>query len=208
MTKVLKVETFLEKFNKSQTNEAAFYTNQALEPRGDTQGGPEENSEVGANDVGELELRAALEGDYNARIEENRKELETILAQERRLWIGAESERVAASVRAGLDEIEAKLSQSVEKILTPFVCQMVVTAILGDFQERVRALFGNRTSTVVEIRGPKDLSEIVAERLATSGIKTKAVADDSPELTVKINETELSTRIQEWLERVRRETIQ
>ncbi len=208
MTKVLKVETFLEKFNKSPTNEAAFYTNQALEPRGDTQGEPEENSEVGANDVGELELRAALEGDYNARIEENRKELETILAQERRLWIGAESERVAASVRAGLDEIEAKLSQSVEKILTPFVCQMVVTAILGDFQERVRTLFGNRTSTVVEIRGPKDLSEIVAERLATSGIKTKAVADDSPELTVKINETELSTRIQEWLERVRRETIQ
>lgn len=156
------------------------------------------------------ELRAELEQEYEAKLEEERqafeKEREAFdqrLEALRATWVEEEGTRIAQVIQQDIESSIGKIRDAIGHILTPFLTDSARTRSLEDFIETVRSAALDEANPLIELRGPPDLLEVTKERLSREQISLRTVETDSVDIAAKINSTLIETRMEEWVQRLR-----
>lgn len=156
------------------------------------------------------ELRAELEQEYEAKLEEERqafeKEREAFdqrLEALRATWVEEEGTRIAQVIQQDIESSIGKIRDAIGHILTPFLTDSARTRSLEDFIETVRSAALDEANPLIELRGPPDLLEVTKERLSREQISLRTVETDSIDIAARINSTLIETRMEEWVQRLR-----
>jgi hypothetical protein len=155
--------------------------------------------------VDRARAEAAAEGEARlARLRaEDRAEFERQLAERERQHNETTAARLAERLEAGLAAIEARLSAEVARVLARFLSGAVRERALSELAETVAALTRNRGGVaIVGISGPSVLLEALSARLGRDGLAAVASEAEAPDITVRLDDTVIASRIAAWGERI------
>lgn len=128
------------------------------------------------------------------------------LEEERAKWILQESEVFARRLSQTLSELETYLSDTVARIVTPFIKQVQREKAVVLLAESVRELLASEEQQKLVISGPEDLLQNMRDRLEqTYGplpVSVQFVQQDSPDIRVVMGQTILETQIAAWSDRL------
>lgn len=113
-----------------------------------------------------------------------------------------QGERLAASVTSGLADLEARLGDSVARILEPFLQEAVADHVVKAFGEHLKTLLAGSEQASLVVRGPEGLLERLKECLGDTPIGIRLEPVDSIEITVAMNDTTIETQLGAWLRRL------
>jgi hypothetical protein len=157
----------------------------------------------------EAEIRALVEAElraeFDAALEKEKAAAADRLAAERRKWSMEEGGRIGARFHHALEIGVAAIRGDLEQILEPFVTREILERLLKDFMARLRARLADEDNPTLQLSGPPDLLEIIAEKLKSEKIETEIVESDAIDVTARIGDTLLETRMEEWINRIREE---
>jgi hypothetical protein len=151
----------------------------------------------------ETKARAAMELESALAIA--REEADETLASARAQWVTEESEALAARLINGLAVIEGRLAEKTSRALRPFLNDAVREQAIAALCETLRQLLQSRSTTTLEMAGPKDLLEAVMRRLdgcegKLDGYEAKIVTQITSDRDIRVvcDETTIETQIALW----------
>ena len=86
---------------------------------------------------GLLNGRAAVQAQFNIKLEEQRKEFAAELAAEREKWAAETGERLPIACSRGLQEFEGRVAETTARILKPFLEAELRRQAVAELQRRV-----------------------------------------------------------------------
>lgn len=141
---------------------------------------------------------AELAVDFERQLESVRGTFSTVLA-----------DSLAAELRAGIDAAGARLSSHVATALLPFLRDGITQAAITSFVQELGGMIDTTEGLSVEVACPKDIVDLVRERLAEAMAargappgSVRCVPGDTTDIRVTLNETVIETRLAEWLARL------
>jgi hypothetical protein len=148
------------------------------------------------------EGRAAAAAEAEQRLEQQRSELEQHLAAAREAWCGEEGTRASEQIKAGLAEIEGRVSATVEHLLRPFLAEAVRAKAIADLQTTLHDLLARKTGAMLEVSGPQPLLDALSDGLSDTGAAIVCVPADGCEVQVRTDGSIIQTQIAEWLKHI------
>jgi hypothetical protein len=116
---------------------------------------------------------------------------------------------LAAELRTGIDAAGARLSSHAATALMPFLRDGITQAAIASFVEELGSMIDTTEGLSVEVACPKDIVDLVRERLAEAMAargappgSVRCVPGDAPDIRVTLDETVIETRLAEWLSRL------
>lgn len=147
---------------------------------------------------GVLEGRAGAQTEFGAAAVAQAATFEQRLAVERETWAAVEGARLGAAIRAGLEDIEQRISGIVSEVLKPFLGDQVRAKAALELSQALKGMLSKGDYAKITVSGPADLLNAVEQQLSgQSGVSF--VAADGADLTVSADETILATRIGAWV---------
>ena len=89
---------------------------------------------------GLLNGRAAVQAQFNIKLEEQRKEFATELAAEREKWAAETGEHLANCLQAAVQEFEGRVAETTARILKPFLEAEVRRQAVAELQANLSVL--------------------------------------------------------------------
>ncbi|MCJ2048621.1 hypothetical protein, partial [Methylobacterium sp. J-070] len=151
---------------------------------------------------GRREGEAAAGAAAQAAAAREREAAAAALAEARQRWVDAESAVLAGAVTAQVQALEARLAQSLTRVLQPFLREALRREAVRELQATLASLVADDQAGTLALTGPADLVEALARRLALPPGRLTVTADGSPDLRVRLNGTVVETRLQAWGERL------
>jgi hypothetical protein len=147
------------------------------------------------------EERADAEWQLTEALAEQAKSLRAEHEAARKAWVEEQSERITATIEERFAALGEQLSVAAARALRPFLVERLVDRSVDDLAACIGTLMSDGTPSL-EITGPADLLERLAEKL---GVRAAAVAfrpDDHADIVVTAGETQIETRLREWVARL------
>jgi hypothetical protein len=149
-------------------------------------------------DSGRAAAMAALE----ARLEEERAASARQLAAARQAWAAQEGERLALQLSAGLDELQARLSEATARVLEPFLRAELRRQAIASLGLELEALLARDPGIGISVTGPEDLLEALRDRLSGTACAATYLTSGEPDVRILAGETILETRLAAWAAKI------
>lgn len=141
-----------------------------------------------------------------AALEEKLKQQQDYYAQqqsiERYTWANRESDVLAAQIGDGLKEIEARVANTVARLLRPFFGDAARTQAVEELVDALEVLLGNDEGLTLEVSGPEDLLEMLRNKLGNRNVAVLFAPGQGAEVRVSAGQTLLETTLGRWMQRV------
>jgi hypothetical protein len=141
-----------------------------------------------------------------AELEEKLKQQQEYYAQqlsiERYTWANRESDVLAAQIGDGLKEIEARVANTVARLLRPFFSEMARAQAVTELVDALEVLLGNDEGLTLEVSGPEDLLEMLRSKLGNRNVAVLFAPGHGAEVRVAAGQTLLETNLGRWMQRV------
>ncbi|MFN0194144.1 MAG: hypothetical protein ACKVP5_19570 [Aestuariivirga sp.] len=148
-----------------------------------------------------LQVMASLE--ESLRLDEECRNLQQI-AELRRQWKSQFESAKAKSLSNKIQEMEARLTSSVEAALTPLLEEAVVKRGIEDFCAVLQRHLQTASAGHVVIKSPAGLRPLLDDELGALGIVASVEEHSSEEVSTSIGDTEIETDIGAWVGRLRK----
>ncbi len=122
----------------------------------------------------------------------------------RQAWVEEQSDRLAAAIDTQFAALGERLGVAAARALRPFLVERLVDRSIDDLTTCIDRLLTDGTAPALEIAGPADLLDRLAEKL---GGRADAIAfrpDHRVDIVVTAGETLIETRLREWVARLLR----
>jgi len=169
----------------------------ALSPVGEDPGWAERVEEAYAR--GLEEGRASAQSEVDARLEQQRVELEQGLAATREAWCAEQGPQIAEHIEAAMRQLQDRIAQSAERVLRPFLAATVREQAIDQLRRLVQELLATNPGVTLEISGPEDLLDKVRASLSASVATVSYVSSESCDVQIKAGASIIETRIGAWL---------
>lgn len=146
--------------------------------------------------------KAAAEAQTAAKLEEREASHRRELASAREAWTQQEGGRLAEQLVKGLEELEARLADTMARILEPFLAAELRRKAIADLVESLSALRAQDKAAVVGVSGPPDLLDALRARLEGRLDNVTYHPGQVNEVRVTLGQTILETRVGAWLTRI------
>ncbi|WP_136659709.1 hypothetical protein [Nitratireductor sp. XY-223] len=110
---------------------------------------------------------------------------------------------VATRYDALCDELVEALGAQVTRILAPLFEQSLSEQMVASLAAAIRQTLKDRTATVMTVTGPASIFENLKTALGEDAAQLEFVESDEFDLTVRVDDAVLCTRLSEWADRLR-----
>jgi len=107
--------------------------------------------------------------------------------------------QLAEKISSGLLEIEHRIADVVAGIIRPFVTEAVSRKILDELIENIARLRQGGQPGLMRIRGPERLLNLLKGRLSKVAVDVEYVPEDSAEITVEAQHTNIRSEFASWM---------
>ncbi|MTH98289.1 hypothetical protein [Roseibium sp. RKSG952] len=111
--------------------------------------------------------------------------------------------QLAGQVREAVQALESRLAESAAAVLSEVVEDGVRQRMVVSFSETVKSLLEDEEDGVLEISGPAVFLGSLKDALGALAGRVRLQEADTPELQVKISDTRIETRFNDWMAQVR-----
>jgi hypothetical protein len=155
----------------------------------------------------EERVREAFERGRKTGLEAARKELEIVFARreaeraerdksERLAFKAKEYALMAENISQGLADVEARIADSVARILKPLLIDRQAERILQALAENLTRMLSGEAPDLLRVSGPKDLLESLRTKLAAVPASVEFVEADGVDVTVTAQHTLIESQLQ------------
>ena len=148
------------------------------------------------------EERADAEWQLTEALAEQARSLRAEHEAARKVWIEEQSDRIANAVDERFAMLGEQLGVAAARALRPFLVERLVDRSVDDLADSVRRLMTDGTTPSMEIAGPADLLERLAEKLGDHAAAIAFRPDNRADIVVTAGETLIETRLREWVARL------
>jgi len=143
--------------------------------------------------------RAAAQAEFDVELEAQRSLFAQQLAAERQAWATGTGEKLATDLLAGLQELEARIAETVARILKPFVGAQLHRQAVAELQASLDVLVSANPGTGLHISGPEDILQVVREQLAGKTMAVTYAPSDDCDVRIVAGQAMLETRLKDWM---------
>lgn len=147
--------------------------------------------------------REAAEAEYEERLAENRRLAAEELEAERERWASEQSDLLAVGFRDGLAEVEARLADSVGRLLAPVLEAAARDRVLQGLRDNVATIFAGEERVTIEVSGPSDLLAPLRQRLGECTPSVNFRETEAPQVQVVAGQTLIDADLQGWIDNLR-----
>jgi hypothetical protein len=156
------------------------------------------------------EGRAAAEANANAEVASLQADFEARLERSRTLFSEALADKLISDLREQIADVHASIGDQLVSALLPILRHALTEACVRDLAHGLDDLLSEDEAITVELRGPKELIDRVANRLDETtppipdqtGPRFKCVVDEASELKVIAKDTIIEARLMNWIRRI------
>ena len=148
------------------------------------------------------EERADAEWQLTEALAEQAKSLCAEHEAARKAWVEEQSNQIAASIEERFTALGEQLGVAAARALRPFLVERLVDRSVEDLATCIERLMTDGTATPIEIVGPADLLDRLAEKLGAHAAAVAFRPDDRADIVVTASETLVETRLREWVARL------
>ncbi len=162
---------------------------------------PEENPQVAidaAREDGRAEGLAEAQANFAAELAQAREGFAAELKEARQQWANAEGERLREQLVAGLAAMEERLSESVARVLRPFILAALRRRMTEKLVENVRTIVGSADKMKIRIAGPEDIVAALRDELQTVPAAIEYVVQTGLDVSVSAEPTSIETQLKAW----------
>ncbi len=162
---------------------------------------PEENPQVAidaAREDGRAEGLAEAQANFVAELAQAREGFAAELKEARQQWANAEGERLREQLVAGLAAMEERLSESVARVLRPFILAALRRRMTEKLVENVRTIVGSADKMKIRIAGPEDIVAALRDELQTVPAAIEYVVQTGLDVSVSAEPTSIETQLKAW----------
>ncbi|MBS1166140.1 MAG: hypothetical protein H6R00_2165 [Proteobacteria bacterium] len=148
------------------------------------------------------EERADAEWQLTEALAEQAKSLRDEQEVARKAWVEEQSDRIAAVLEERFAALSEQLGVAATRALRPFLVERLVDRSVEDLAACIGRLMTDGTAAPLEIAGPADLLDRLAEKLGRHAAAIAFRPDDRADIVVTASETLIETRLREWVARL------
>lgn len=148
------------------------------------------------------EERADAEWQLTEALAEQARSLQAEHEAARKAWVEEQSERIASAIDERFAALGEQLGVAAARALRPFLVERLVDRSVDDLAGCVERLLTDGTAPPLEIAGPADLLDRLAEKLRGHAAAITFHPDDHADIVVTAGETLIETRLREWVARL------
>lgn len=148
------------------------------------------------------EERADAEWQLTEALAEQAKSLCVEHEAARKAWVEEQSDRIATSIEERFAALSEQLGVAAARALRPFLVERLVDRSVDDLATCIGRLMTDGTAAPLEIAGPADLLDRLAEKLGKHAAAVAFRPDDRADIVVTASETLVETRLREWVARL------
>jgi hypothetical protein len=152
-----------------------------------------------AHDAGIAEGRMAAEVQHAreiaALVESHRADAE----RARHVWLKEQAEQLAGAIREGIEASELRISNAIAGILNAFLLSRLPEAARLAMVSEIAKGVRNDMARALNLRGPADFTEVVAQRLQQMGIEVASQDATEGEVEASNGEFTAVAALQHWL---------
>jgi hypothetical protein len=148
------------------------------------------------------EERADAEWQLTEALAEQARSLQAEHEASRKAWVEEQSERIATAIDGRFVSLGEQLGVAAARALRPFLVERMVDRSIADLNDCIERLLSDGTAPSLEITGPADLLDRLAERLGQHATAITFRPDDRADIVVTAGETLIETRLREWVARL------
>ncbi|MGI9387769.1 MAG: hypothetical protein ACR2OX_10095 [Methyloligellaceae bacterium] len=152
------------------------------------------------------EGRLKTEAEFNSKLQDAEGRAAQDLAEAREAWVSQQGEELKRQVEQGFQDLYDNLSNAVGSALEPVLANHIFEQTVARFSECIREM-ANGSSIKLCLTGPDDITHAVKEQLKGIFDDIELSVQETPELSVVIDDTTISTNLVKWTQAVG-ETIQ
>ena len=211
------IERYLKDFGKPETFVVADYIGLLSEPAEPPAAAPLkrdpplpvaapvdlEAERADAMERGRAEGTEAAETRLNEAFEEERGRHRDEINELRTRYEQDFSTVVASRYDALCDELVETVGAQVTRILAPVFEQSLSEQMVASLAEAIRQTLKDRSATVMTVTGPASIFENLKNALGEDAAQLEFIESDEFDLTVRIDDAVLCTRLSEWADRLR-----
>jgi hypothetical protein len=146
--------------------------------------------------------RAAALAELQDKLKQQQDHYAHQLSLERYTWASRESEILAAQIGDGLKEIEARIANTVARLLRPFFGEIARAQAVEELVDALEVLLGADEGMRLEVSGPEDLLEMLRGKLGGRNVAVLFAPGEGAEVRVSAGQTLLETNLGQWMKRV------
>lgn len=146
--------------------------------------------------------RAAALAELQDKLKQQQDYYAQQLSLERYTWANRESEPLAAQIADGLKEMEARIANTVARLLRPFFGEIARTQAVEELVDALEVLLGADEGLRLEVSGPEDLLEMLRGKLGGRNVAVLFAPGEGVEVRVSAGQTLLETNLGQWMKRV------
>lgn len=143
--------------------------------------------------------RLAAEHEFGLALAAERARHEEQLSTERARWAEQEGARLAEVMKCGLGEIEQRISNSMARIMLPFLTEVLREQMMTGFAEVFNALLLDGRDAAIRVSGPQDVLTELSGHLIGKGPSVEFVQSDAVDVSVLIGDTMIETQLEAWI---------
>ena len=146
------------------------------------------------------EGRAEAEAQFELELARERAEAEARLAAEREAWLAEEGGRLGTAMPAAFTELEARIADSVARILAPFLGTAMRQKMLAELVETLTSLLDGDAG-LLKVTGPSSLLDALKQRLGPQRGSIEYLPAEGADIVAVAEHTVIETRLQSWIDR-------
>lgn len=143
--------------------------------------------------------RRAAEHEFGLALAAAQARHEEQLASERARWAEQEGARFAEVLTEVFGEIEQRISDSLTRIMLPFITEALREQMMTSFVEVLVSLFSDGQNAAIRIAGPQDMLTAMSSHLADKWPAIQFVPNDAIDVSVLVGETLIETQLEAWI---------
>jgi hypothetical protein len=143
--------------------------------------------------------RAAAQAEFDVKLEAQQRLFAQQLAAERQAWATGAGETLANGLLAGLQELEARIAETVARILKPFVAAQLHRQAIAELQAGLDVLTSASPGASLHVSGPEDILQVVREQLAGKTMAVTYAPSEDCDVRIVAGQAMLETCLKDWL---------
>jgi hypothetical protein len=147
--------------------------------------------------------RAAAQAEHEAKLASQQTLFAKRIDLERQKWIVGVAAKFADTLTMGIRDMEAKVVDSVARVLRPFVETELHVKVVAELQTSLAALLAAEPGMNIHIKGPANILAVLEKQLANKQPPATFETTDDVDVRITAGQAVLETCLGEWLAKLK-----
>ncbi|KAB2917454.1 MAG: hypothetical protein F9K29_09490 [Hyphomicrobiaceae bacterium] len=143
--------------------------------------------------------KAAVRTECDAKLAEERTQIQSRLSAERNAWAAQEGAELAKLLTSGLAELQGRVAESAARILAPFLAEELKRRAVADLLHGIETILSSGTDGVLSISGPEDLLRAIRDGVAGRQSAVAYVPRQTCDVRVTLDQTVIEAGLESWI---------